>query len=69
MGPVVPWRNIVGKIAVRVADDQRRELKRLAEQTQFSRSDLIRIAINKLLENPEWLPGWATERSGRMEAR
>jgi predicted transcriptional regulator len=54
---------IVGKIAVRVADDQRRELKRLAQQTQFSRSDLVRIAINKLLENPEWLPGWVAERS------
>jgi hypothetical protein len=63
------WRSIVGKIAVRVADDQRRGLKQLAQRTQFSRSDLIRIAINKLLENPEWLPGWVAEQGGRGQQR
>jgi predicted transcriptional regulator len=50
----------MSRIALRLSDDTRQELKRLAQQTQFSRSDLIRIAINKLLQNPEWLPGWAS---------
>ena len=55
----------MSKIAVRVDDDQRRELAALARRSPvgLSRSDLIRIAINKLIEHPEWLPGGASDRS------
>jgi predicted DNA-binding protein len=45
----------MSRIAVRIADDRQQELKSLARQSGLSKSDLIRIAINRLLENPDWL--------------
>ena len=41
------------KLEVRISEDQRQELKRLAQRSGLSRADLVRQALNRFFENPQ----------------